>query len=510
MKQKLYSFILSLFLFSTLQSQTVYKPAGCSASTGPNVSVIVLQHPASRYHLITLLWSSIEPTPGTFNFAALQNMINTVKSYGKKYALAIAGGGTGSPAWLMDELNAPFITYSFQGNSLRLPLFWDNIVQTRIQMMVNALGNQFANDTSLALVYVTQMTANGIEGHLNGIPMNVMYGAGFTPANWIAAAKQTACYYAGSFPDKAIAFEVHEIDTSEVIPQTILFDLYNDTSLCHRVGAGMWWLSGKTTYQPALLNVLQTFPGDKYAQLIGNSGQPWRFKDSLISTAFTQAKQLNIRYIEPWYYEYQYNTIDSLLNDYNGWTDSVFSLYNPCIHSISTGNIVVSEEQSQCFNATGTIHVAGSGTTFLVQAGGSATMIAGQNIVYHPGTSVDMGGYMYGYISTEFCTIPSNPVACNPQIAGNGASELKESRDANCGIIYPNPTSGELTLEQTEYVNDQYLKMEVYTLLGKRILSHNIMDEKKHLFNLGNVANGIYLVRIMCDGKVETIKLVKQ
>jgi len=223
-------------------------------------------------------------------------------------------------------MNVPFINYTFQGDPLRLPLWWDTVVQSRIQMMVTALGNQFANDTSLALVYVTQMTTNGIEGHFNGIPMSTMYSAGFTPTKWINAAKQTTYFFANAFPSKAIAFEVHEVDTTEVIPQTIINDLYNDTSLRGRVGAALWWLSGKTTYQPDLLNVLQNFPGDKYAQLIGNSRQPWRFKDSSIATAFAQAKQLRIRYIEPWLYEYQHHTIDSLLHDFNIWADSTFVL----------------------------------------------------------------------------------------------------------------------------------------------------------------------------------------
>jgi len=107
----------------------------------------------------------------------------------KKYALAIAAGGPGSPSWLIDSLDVPFFIYTFKNNNYRLPLFWDNIVQNRLQVMITALGNQFANDTSLALIYVTQMTANGIEGHLNGIPMSTMYAAGFSPTKWINAAK---------------------------------------------------------------------------------------------------------------------------------------------------------------------------------------------------------------------------------------------------------------------------------------------------------------------------------
>lgn len=327
--------ILFAFIVVNIQAQTIYKPKGCSASVGPGVSTVVLQHPQDRYHLITMKWSDLEPSPGIFTFTTLQNQINTVKSYNKKYALAIASGGPGSPSWLIDSLNVPYINYLFQGNTpYKLPLWWDTIVQQRLSLMITALGNQFANDSSLALVYVTQMTVNGIEGHLNGINMTTMYSNGFSPTNWINAAKQTAYYYTTAFPDKAIAFEVHDVDGSSVIPSTIINDLYNDSTLCQRVGAAIWWLSGKTTYQPNLLTFLQSFSGDKYAQLIGKSNQPERFKDSSITTAFVQAKQLGIRYVEPWLYEYSNHTIDSLLLDFNNWSDSTFSSYYSCILSL--------------------------------------------------------------------------------------------------------------------------------------------------------------------------------
>ncbi len=333
-------FYLFIFLINfNLEAQSIYKPKGCSASVGPGVSTVVLQHPQDKYQLITIKWADIEPSPGIFNFTNLQSQINTLTSYNKKYALAIASGGIGSPSWLIDTYNVPYIDYVFQGTiPARLPLWWDTVVQQRISLMVTALANQFANDTSLALVYVTQMTANGNEGHLNGISMTTMYSNGFTPTNWINAAKQTVYYYTNSFPNKAIAFEVHDVDNSNIIPSTIIKinDLYNDPTLCQRVGAATWWLSGKTTYQTNLLTTLQNFPGDKYAQLIARSNQPERFQDGLIGTAFIQAKQLGIRYVEPWLYEYQNNTINDILLDFNNWSDLNFTSIDTC-ENLSTG-----------------------------------------------------------------------------------------------------------------------------------------------------------------------------
>ncbi len=322
-------FILSILAVGLLQAQvTVFKPIGCSASIGPGVSNTVLQHADSRYHLLTLKWADIEPTPGTFSLTALKNLINTVKASGKKYALAINAGGPGSPSWLISTYSVSYMPYTFQTTPYNLPLWWDNVSLTRMKMLADTLGARFNSDTSLALVYVPQMSANGNEGHLNGINMTTFYSYGFTQSNWINSAKQTAKNFALAFPNKAIAFEVHDIDGTHTVPATIINDLYADTTLCHRIGAATWWLSGKTTYQTNLLNYLQAFQGDKYAQMIAKSSQPERFKDSTIATAFAQAKQLGIRYIEPWLYEYQNNTINNLLQNFNAWGDSAFVYYN--------------------------------------------------------------------------------------------------------------------------------------------------------------------------------------
>ena len=106
---------------------------------------------------------------------------------------------------------------------------------------------------------------------------------------------------------------------------------------------------------------------------------------------------------------------------------------------------ILNQGEIECYDALQTIIVAGMDSTFTVQAGGSATMIAGQNIVYLPGTKVDSGGYMHGYISTEFCTNPSYPVAGNPQGAADVTASLNEATDATRVIIYPNPTTGMFT-----------------------------------------------------------------
>ncbi len=332
--RKPYIFIILILLSNSIFSQVIVKPIGCFAGTN-GTNPAVLSHPEARGVLVTEKWSSIEQSPGVYDFSALNNKINTVKKAGLKYSLAIPAGAFGSPDWLIDSLDVKYHSFQFRSQTWKLPLWWDPICFRRLTDLITQISNQYASDTMLSHVYVSQMTVNGVEGHLNGVDMSAFAMDGFTNEKWITAAKSTTYEFARAFPDKPIVFEVHEIDSDTIIPATIINDLSNDPSLCDRLGLGMWWISGKTTYQSDLIDFIYNYQGDKYAQIIGRSDQSERFKDGFYGTVFTQAKDLNIRYIEPWPYEFQHHTIDSLIEDFNIWANTNFSPTDTCSHLTS-------------------------------------------------------------------------------------------------------------------------------------------------------------------------------
>jgi len=180
------------------------------------------------------------------------------------------------------------------------------------------------------------------------------------------------------------------------------------------------------------------------------------------------------------------------------------------------GNQLIGNGQSQCFNALQNIVIAGFGNTFTIQGGGSATMIAGSVINYLPGTTVENGGYMHGYIapSGPWCnsgsTIPLAEV--NREEAEGRSQELMETGkySGNASFrIYPNPTTGMFTLELTGMALDQRVEIEIYSLHGERILTESYSGDTKHEFSLFTHPAGIYVVRIVTEGMVETGKVVK-
>lgn len=159
-----------------------------------------------------------------------------------------------------------------------------------------------------------------------------------------------------------------------------------------------------------------------------------------------------------------------------------------------------------CYNASNTITVAGGATTFTVQApNGNVTFIAGMNILFEPGTHVEDGAYMHGYISTTYCTNPTAPVVA--AVAGLDEPLMKIS---NAWFsLYPNPTTGNFTIVQKGDKVYGTVTVEIYSISGKKALAEQMIGEKQHEFRISGIPAGLYFVKVVAEDYVETIKLVK-
>lgn len=302
------------------QTQPIVKPSGIFASAGWR-DRDALASPVARGILVRVPWKTIEPEPGKFDFSAIETQRSAITQAGKQWSLAILAG-INSPAWLTQTPHSA-LTMTLKARTrqgyepLQIPCYWDVTVQARFKVLADALAGKYNADPTLALIYVPQMTSNGIEGHFNANANSDLLKAGLTPEKYISAAKSAATTFGLAFTQKPVAIEVHEILNDASIPGKIINELWNDPKLNHRVGAAMWWISGKDTYQPNLIKVLKTYPGDIYAQVIGRSDQKHRFPDGDYTRVFSQAKELGIRYVEVWEYELKQPQLQDALKQFN-------------------------------------------------------------------------------------------------------------------------------------------------------------------------------------------------
>jgi len=177
---------------------------------------------------------------------------------------------------------------------------------------------------------------------------------------------------------------------------------------------------------------------------------------------------------------------------------------NPLVPLTTTlQNLTVSG--TQCFNASQTITVAGEGTLFTVQNGGSATMIAGENIIYYPGTTVEPGGYLHGYtaLGGPYCIVTDKASVVTAD------NEPVVKRESNFFRIYPNPTTGTFTLTLNGYVPSEKINVEVFNMKGEVISSTEMVDEFKHEFSLAGKPAGLYLVKVISGGQTGSSRIVK-
>ena len=309
----------------------IAKPIGAFSASGVQDDA-VLSHLLVQGTLIRMPWDAVESSAGVYDYTMLDNNVALVKAAGKKWSLAVIAGGD-TPEWIYAEpYYAPRIDYLFRGAARVMAPAWDASVRERLQLLAQSLAEKFGDDPDLEVIYVTQMTANGIEGQLPQdsqlLPSGTTWATdyGWTDALWVDAVTGITRDFAAAFSEKAIAVELHDVLGDATIPQRIGDNLCGDATLDGRVGIAIWWLSGSTTYQSELLDYFRDFSCDKYGQVIAPSSDTQQFPNGY-EGVFTQAKELNLRYVEFWQDEFTGTGCciwEDEIADFNTWATSTF------------------------------------------------------------------------------------------------------------------------------------------------------------------------------------------
>jgi len=178
---------------------------------------------------------------------------------------------------------------------------------------------------------------------------------------------------------------------------------------------------------------------------------------------------------------------------------------------VNLQGVEVGNGQEICFEATNTLTVGGGGSIFHVQNGGSANLVAGQKIVMLEGTRVFSGGYMLARITTtsDYCSLPpalmsfgEESLAITEQEVSNGLGDEKFFK------VYPNPTTGKLTLELSNV--DTQVMVEIFSALGDKIISQELHRASFYEFDISKQPRGIYFIRVVRGQETEVERIIKQ
>lgn len=185
------------------------------------------------------------------------------------------------------------------------------------------------------------------------------------------------------------------------------------------------------------------------------------------------------------------------------WSYSV-----PLLYEIP--DIIIGDNEALCFNATETVIVAGDSKQFIVQDGGQVDIIAGQNILMKYGTSVESGGSLHAYISDVWCEQPESLLASFFEEPLPTRQIIEPVTNDSFFKIYPNPTTGDFTLELLEFEEYSNIQVEIYSAQGHLVLGKKLPAKKLYYFTLNERQPGIYLVSVLKDKEIGVYKIIKQ
>jgi len=179
---------------------------------------------------------------------------------------------------------------------------------------------------------------------------------------------------------------------------------------------------------------------------------------------------------------------------------------------LSLQNLTVSGTIDTCFAAKQNITVAGEGTSFVVENGSAATIVAGESIHFHSYMHVEPGAYFRAYIDEggNFCASETTMLTVKAEYLYDKETPVATYGDQSFFETYPNPTSGLLTLEFTDPALAPDAIITVYNIMGEQLVFIRSQGEKRINIHLVEMPAGTYLIRAISGEISGYEKIIKR
>jgi hypothetical protein len=90
-----------------------------------------------------------------------------------------------------------------------------------------------------------------------------------------------------------------------------------------------------------------------------------------------------------------------------------------------------------------------------------------------------------------------------------GEDELPVITQSASFNLYPNPTTGKFTLEQTGDTGSKTVKVVIYGMHGEKVMARDLTGERKYELSIAELPVGLYFVKVVSGEYTRTIKLIK-
>ncbi|MBE0661968.1 MAG: carboxypeptidase regulatory-like domain-containing protein [Bacteroidales bacterium] len=162
-----------------------------------------------------------------------------------------------------------------------------------------------------------------------------------------------------------------------------------------------------------------------------------------------------------------------------------------------------------CFDAVQDIIVD---NLFLNNESSKVLLIAGKRITINPASAVENGAYLHAFIdeSGYYCQQPEAFIAADDE--EESSSDLLNDKHDNADSffsLYPNPTKGKFTLKLAETEELASVVVEVYSMIGERLLQAELAGQSQYNFDLTSSPQGIYLVKVLKGNLIDVKRIIR-
>lgn len=249
-------------------------------------------------------WKSIEPEPGQYKWAPIDQAVEMTRKAGKKVLLRVVAG-MHTPEWVY-RAGAKAFDFSSKDlanpegypTSMRMPLPWDGVYLAKWEAFIQAFGNRYNGNPQL---YSVGMTGGGYIFEMN-LPkaFEKWRQAGYADEKLIAAWKRIIDTYQKAFPDTPTNLDINEplgsLQYSNVLDPIVSYTM---ATYPHKVYLQHDGLRADSPQDSRIRRILREAAGKTVVgyQLLGGKGHRESETGDRLAT-FKHALEDNVGYVE--------------------------------------------------------------------------------------------------------------------------------------------------------------------------------------------------------------------